>query len=213
MPDAAAPAARPTSTELGSTIASAFIAGLLSMKTAANRTATNRVARQLAVATCAAAVALLDGMAAPAIDVDALAEKFAADGSTVDDVIQSASLLFGLAVAHIGITRQEGNETIASAVNRAILTWLTPTMVAVGRLRPRIEPNRPSGAVAGRARLTRREMDVLIALTKSTDSATVCANLVISKHTFRNHLTSICSKLEARNRFEVLYAAQREGLV
>ncbi|WP_344753500.1 helix-turn-helix domain-containing protein [Gryllotalpicola koreensis] len=163
--------------------------------------------------TLAVAVALLDGSAAPAIDVDDFADAFAAGGGTAEEVVQAASILFGLAVAHIGLTRANADKAIASAVNRAILTWLTPTMVAFGRRRPAITPSAASSDEAPPPRLTRREREVLTVLSKSPNSAAACAELTISAHTLRHHISHLCEKLKARNRFELLLIAQRHGLV
>lgn len=204
---------RLTSSPAGSALANVFTIRIVAATPAERALATRRLGRRAAVLTFSLAVALLDGAATPPIDVDSFIDGLVTEGNTVDEVVQAASVLFGLAVVHIGLERDETQEAIASAVNRAILTWLTPAMVAFGRVGLDNPAQDSSLGTTARPRLTRREKDVLAALALSVDSNTVCKNLAISVHTLRHHITSLCRKLGARNRFEILLKAQRCGLL
>lgn len=60
--------------------------------------------------------------------------------------------------------------------------------------------------------LTRRELDVLRALTRGHSNRTVAAELGISENTVKNHVRSILEKLQAKSRAEAVVIGLRQGL-
>lgn len=74
------------------------------------------------------------------------------------------------------------------------------------RVRPRFRPDRL-------AQLTIRELDVLRLLAAGHSNPEIAAVLVISNETVKTHVSSILSKLEARDRTQAVIAAYEAGLV
>jgi two-component system nitrate/nitrite response regulator NarL len=68
----------------------------------------------------------------------------------------------------------------------------------------------PSGIAA----LTQKEREVVVAVIehKGSPSKVIAAALHISPHTLRNHLSTIYSKLDVRNRMDLLMYAHEHGL-
>ncbi len=63
------------------------------------------------------------------------------------------------------------------------------------------------------ASLTRREHEIITLVGEGLKNAAVAERLFVSEATVRNHLTSILSKLELTDRFELAVYAFRHGLV
>jgi DNA-binding NarL/FixJ family response regulator len=68
----------------------------------------------------------------------------------------------------------------------------------------------PSGVAA----LTQKEREVIVAVIEhnGAPSKVIAADLHISPHTLRNHLATIYSKLDVRNRMDLLMYAHKHGL-
>jgi DNA-binding NarL/FixJ family response regulator len=60
--------------------------------------------------------------------------------------------------------------------------------------------------------LTARDREIVTLVSLGYNSARIAAHLTISEATVRNHLTSILSKLELSNKFELAVFAFRHGL-
>ena len=63
------------------------------------------------------------------------------------------------------------------------------------------------------ARLTPREKEVLQLIAKGLANDEIAKTLFISKHTVKNHITSIYRKMGSRNRTKVALRAIRYGLI
>jgi DNA-binding NarL/FixJ family response regulator len=63
------------------------------------------------------------------------------------------------------------------------------------------------------ADLTKREREVLQLLADGKSNEAVAHELVVSKHTVRNHVQNVLGKLEAHSKLEAVAIAVREGLV
>ncbi len=63
------------------------------------------------------------------------------------------------------------------------------------------------------ARLTPREKEVLQLIAKGFANEEIAKALFISKHTVKNHITSIYRKMGSRNRTKVALRAIRYGLI
>jgi len=62
------------------------------------------------------------------------------------------------------------------------------------------------------ASLTPREREIVALIAGGVNRHRVAEELFISEATVRNHLTSILSKLDLANQFELVFYAQRNGL-
>jgi DNA-binding NarL/FixJ family response regulator len=63
------------------------------------------------------------------------------------------------------------------------------------------------------SRLTDREREVLQLLSEGNSNEAIANQLVLSKHTVRNHVQSVLAKLGAHSKLEAVAIATREGLV
>jgi DNA-binding NarL/FixJ family response regulator len=79
------------------------------------------------------------------------------------------------------------------------------------RLRPR--PFRSGSCDAGRAGLTRRELEVLAAMADGASNKAIARRLGISFHTAKFHVAAILAKLDADSRTEAVAKAAQLGLV
>jgi DNA-binding NarL/FixJ family response regulator len=61
--------------------------------------------------------------------------------------------------------------------------------------------------------LTTREFDVLRLLAVGRTTTAIAAELFVSAHTVRNHVSSILSKLDAHSKLEAVAVAVRDGLI
>ncbi len=79
----------------------------------------------------------------------------------------------------------------------------------LAELLPRLRSTyRPVGA-----ELTGREREVLELLADGKSNAAIAAELVLSRHTVRNHVQNVLTKLAAHSKLEAVAIATREGLV
>lgn len=171
------------------------------------------LARRLALVTIAGALAILDGSVGGSVDAEELAHEFLNEDASIADVASTATLLFGIAVAHIASWRPSQADRVAPAVHTAIIGWLSPTLAAYGRITTAAARSAGPQLSVPAPQLTRREQDVLRALARSADTAELCAELCIAPGTLKHHIRHLCQKLDARNRFEALLTAQRLRLV
>lgn len=69
-----------------------------------------------------------------------------------------------------------------------------------------------SGADAALTTLTRRELEVLIALASGASNEEIAGRMFISVNTVKNHIHNILDKLNLKNRRELTHFAERHGL-
>jgi len=62
-------------------------------------------------------------------------------------------------------------------------------------------------------RLTSREIDVLQLLAVGRTTPAIAADLFVSAHTVRNHVSNILSKLDAHSKLEAVAVAVRDGVI
>jgi two-component system nitrate/nitrite response regulator NarL len=81
-------------------------------------------------------------------------------------------------------------------------------------LRAASEHQSTKSALSGIAALTQKEREVVVAVVehKGAPSKVIAAALHVSPHTLRNHLATIYSKLDVRNRMALLIYANEYGL-
>ena len=97
-------------------------------------------------------------------------------------------------------------ESEGSALGRDLLAAERSEQVAPERqaIEPQHLPTRP---------LTEREMDVLRLLVLGWDTERIAAELGVTDHTVRNHVTNLRVKLGAKSRIEAVISATRLGIL
>ena len=123
--------------------------------------------------------------------------------------------VFGLLEAGASgyVLKDEALETLVSAVHAAARgdSWLSPAVArqvvhrAIGQ---RPTPSRPLSLP-----LTPREVQVLRLLAQGLDNAAIAQQLMVTRRTVQNHVSSIYGKLEVSTRTEAVLFAIRQGLV
>lgn len=110
------------------------------------------------------------------------------------------------------VQKDEPTETLVRAIVKvhAGELWLDNGKAA-NLLRAILRPRDPEDAKI--QMLTRREREVITFVGRGLKNAAIAERLFISAATVRNHLTSILSKLELTNRFELAVYSFRKGLV
>lgn len=74
-------------------------------------------------------------------------------------------------------------------------------------------PNNPPNRAMADAPLTSRELEVLQLLATGLGNRAIAAQLCISEHTVKFHISSIFSKLNVNSRTEAVTSAMRQGLI
>jgi DNA-binding NarL/FixJ family response regulator len=113
------------------------------------------------------------------------------------------------------VLKDEALETLTSAVRATARgeSWLSPAVArqvvqrAVGQTPP------PSPTETVLHPLTPRETQVLCLLAQGLDNAAIARQLVVTKRTVQNHVSTIYGKLNLASRTEAALYAIRHGLV
>ena len=114
------------------------------------------------------------------------------------------------------VLKEKAPEVLIKAIEKvhAGEVWLDRAMVANvfnERSRSR-EASKNNPEVAKVATLTGREREVISLIGEGLRNKQIADRLFISEGTVRNHLTTVFSKLEVSDRFELLMYAYRQGL-
>jgi len=94
--------------------------------------------------------------------------------------------------------------------------WLGRSLTAavLARLSRSNDVSKPEDSEFGKiASLTRREREIIALIGSGSNRKTTAERLFISEATVRNHLTSILGKLNLHSKFDLVFYAQRHGLV
>jgi DNA-binding NarL/FixJ family response regulator len=94
-----------------------------------------------------------------------------------------------------------GQSLLAPSVTRRLIDDV------VGR-RPR-----PAPSAAGLEQLTARERETLALLGRGLSNAEIAAELVVSAHTVKTHVSSVLTKLHLRDRVQAVIVAYESGLI
>ncbi len=110
------------------------------------------------------------------------------------------------------VLKDEALETLVNAVRTAARgeTWLSPSVA--GQVVKRAVAGVPPGAEAAFSTLTPREVEVLRLIGRGLDNTAIAQELVLTKRTVQNHISSIYSKLGLTSRAEAVLFAVRHGL-
>ena len=125
--------------------------------------------------------------------------------STADHVLVAA--IEAGASGFVSKTRDLGDVTQAVRAAAAGESVISPEMLA--RLLPRLRASEPQPHDS----LTEREREVLTLLAEGLSNAAIADRLVVSVHTFRNHVANLSAKLCSHSKLEALAISLREGLL
>ena len=131
------------------------------------------------------------------------------DGTDSENTVRALS-----AGAHAVLDRSASRNEIIAAI-KAVSVGL---VVVAPQLLARLFNEAPFAdelfkASAGRARLTRRELEVLVAMADGASNKAIARRLGISFHTAKFHVAAILAKLDADSRTEAVAKAAQLGLV
>jgi len=140
---------------------------------------------------------------------DPIASVILLDGTDSENTVRALS-----AGARAVLDRSASRNEIIAAV-KAVSAGL---VVVAPQLLARLFNEAPFAdelfkASAGRARLTRRELEVLAAMADGASNKAIARRLGISFHTAKFHVAAILAKLDADSRTEAVAKAAQVGLV
>ncbi len=161
------------------------------------------------------------------IDIDLRADAFRCVGKIVETVPEGRVIVLSdrthaadhKVLIELGATglvlKNEGPEVLIKAIRKVHggEVWLDRTITArvfAGIAQRRFARDAEAEKIAS---LTRREHEIITLVGEGLKNAAVAERLFVSEATVRNHLTSILSKLELTDRFELAVYAFRHGLV
>ena len=98
-----------------------------------------------------------------------------------------------------------GEALLAPSVTRRLLSEFTS--------RPELAPAQPPAAAEPLAELTDREREVLTLVAQGLSNAEIAARLSISPATAKTHVGHLLTKLDCRDRIQLVIIAYRAGLV
>jgi len=101
-----------------------------------------------------------------------------------------------------------GEALLAPSVTRRLIAEIT------GRSAPTALPRRPEPSPTARlAGLSPRETDTLRALAQGLSNAEIAAQLYVTEHTVKTHVSNLLAKLGLRDRVQAVVLAYESGLV
>ncbi|MBG0820076.1 response regulator transcription factor [Planomonospora sp. ID91781] len=103
-----------------------------------------------------------------------------------------------------------GDSLLAPSVTRRLIDDMVSR-----RPRPAPVPSGPSGPgrPGGLGGLTQRERETLVLLGRGLSNAEIAAELVVSEHTVKTHVSNVLMKLGLRDRVQAVIAAYESGLL
>ncbi|HEX4997851.1 MAG TPA: response regulator transcription factor [Terriglobia bacterium] len=129
-------------------------------------------------------------------------------GSTDTNAHQRA-----IATGAMGIVlKEQASEALITAIERVHSgeIWLTRSMTS--SILSRVSTGPADSEVGKIEALTRREREIIVLVAQGMKRSQIADKLFISETTVRNHLTSILSKLQLTDRFDLVFYAFRHGL-
>ncbi|WP_149184421.1 response regulator transcription factor [Streptomyces sp. TRM49041] len=123
--------------------------------------------------------------------------KAGASGFMLKDV-PPGELLAAIRAVH------SGDAVVAPSTTRRLLDRFSPMLPATGGRQPRHK---------ALERLTEREREVMLLVAQGLSNGEIAARLVLSEATVKTHVGRILTKLELRDRVQVVVLAYETGLV
>lgn len=173
-----------------------------------------------------------EALAVPAGSYDVvLLDVMLPDGSGIDLVARILDL--NPAAKVVMLTVSDEGEDLYNAVTAGAVGYLLKDLAidavndavrVAARGESSFSPQMASKLVAGfneiaaaqtdtRARLTKREREVLSYVAKGWSNRRIADALHLSENTVKNHLRNVCEKLDAHTRTEAVTTAMREGWI
>lgn len=90
---------------------------------------------------------------------------------------------------------------------------LDQTLLEIARLQRRMRPDTRRRDGGEPTELSLRELEVLQLVARGLDNGAIAARLTVAEGTVKNHLGSICRKMEVRGRWQAVAEARRRGLI
>ena len=111
------------------------------------------------------------------------------------------------------VLKEQGAEVLIAAIEKVHSgeVWLTRSLTASVLSRVSRSSSNNEEALKTES-LTKREREIIALTAQGFKRSQIAEKLFISDSTVRNHLTSILSKLELSDRFELVFYAYRHGL-
>jgi DNA-binding NarL/FixJ family response regulator len=100
----------------------------------------------------------------------------------------------------------------AALLDPQITAQLLPRLVQLADQAPTSAPTGIAAEPERLALLTERERDILASLARGNTNQEISAALAISVGTVKNHISSILSKLDVRDRTQAALWAKQQGL-
>jgi len=104
----------------------------------------------------------------------------------------------------------EGDSLLAPTVTRRLIAELVARPTAAA---PPATAATPSAAAARLAGLSPRETDTLRQLARGLSNVEIAAQLFVTEHTVKTHVSNLLSKLGLRDRVQAVVLAYESGLV
>jgi len=155
-----------------------------------------------------------------ALDLLAGVKRVASDArvilltSTFDPKVYSNAMYLGVKGF---VTKEQDAELVIKAIRKvhAGEVWLDRAIMSdvVDHMSEAVKVSRPDPETAHINLLTERELEVIQLVSKGLKNKVIAERLLISEATVRHHLTSIFSKLNVSDRFDLVLYAFRHGIV
>lgn len=135
-----------------------------------------------------------------------------ADAARMADAVRAAASATG---AEVAVVVAEPDATPGEVAQRIRTAEPSMTMLSADALRQArgtLRSTTRRSPVAAFPRLTTREREVLVCLSRGLPTASIAAELGMSVHTCRGHLRTLMTKLGARSQLEVVAYVGEHGL-
>jgi DNA-binding NarL/FixJ family response regulator len=133
---------------------------------------------------------------------------------TFDPKVYSSAMCVGVKGF---VTKEQDEEKVIKAIRKVHSgeVWIDRAFMAdvVDHIPEVVKVSRPDPEAANIRLLTERELEVIHLVSKGLKNKAIAERLLISEATVRHHLTSIFSKLNVSDRFDLVLYAFRHGIV
>jgi two-component system, NarL family, nitrate/nitrite response regulator NarL len=114
------------------------------------------------------------------------------------------------------VFKEQATETLVKAIKKVHLgeAWLDRTLIAtvLNKMSQSAVSRKDNPEAVKIALLTQREKEIITLIAQGMSRKQIAEKLFISEATVRNHLTSILTKLDLSDRFELVFYAYKNSL-